>query len=54
LPGSEGNYVLGLSRFLEFTNGAKYTAYIDADGSDTDSERFAHWQFPFTAQTRTK
>jgi hypothetical protein len=54
LPGSEGNYVLGLSRFVEFTSGAKYTAFIDADASDTESERFAHWQFPFTAQIRTK
>lgn len=54
LPGSDGNYVLGLSRVLDFTNGAKYTAYIDADASDTSTERFAHWQFPFTAQTRTK
>lgn len=54
LAGSDGNYVLGLTRNLDFSNGAKYTAFIDADASDTATERFAHWQFPFTAQTRTK
>lgn len=51
--GSEGNYVLGLTRFLGIENGKKYIAYIDADASDTSAERYAHWEFSFTGKTRT-
>jgi hypothetical protein len=54
VPGTDGNYVLGLTRFLEMNSGAKYTAYIDANASDETSERVAHWEFAFTAQKRTK
>jgi hypothetical protein len=34
--------------------GGKYTAYISADASDTANERYAYWEFAFTAQTRVK
>lgn len=51
---SDGNYILGLSYTLELIAGAKYVAIIDADASDTSAERYGHWEFPFTAQTRKK
>ncbi|HET7375119.1 MAG TPA: hypothetical protein VFK30_00335 [Anaerolineae bacterium] len=51
---SNGDYVCGLSYQCNFTNGGKYVAFIDVDASDTDTERFGHWEFPFTAQTRKK
>lgn len=54
IAGSDGNYVVGLSYELAIIAGAKYTAIIDADASDTDAERIGHWEFPFTAQTRKK
>lgn len=54
VAGSNGDYVLGLSHLLNLTRGQRYTAFIDADASDTSAERYGHWEFPFTAQTRTK
>src|SRR5512143_1733125 len=54
VDGSNGDYVLGLTYLLELVGGAKYTAVIDADASDTSAERYGHWEFPFTAQVRKK
>jgi hypothetical protein len=54
IAGSEGSYVAGLSHLLVFTDSTKYTAFIDADASDQTAVRVGHWEFPFTAQTRTK
>jgi hypothetical protein len=53
IPASQGNYVAGLSHTIAFAPNQKYTAVIDADGSDGHTERFGHWEFPFTAKTRT-
>jgi hypothetical protein len=39
---------------LAFTDSTKYTAFIDADATDTGAERIGHWEFPFTAKTRIK
>jgi hypothetical protein len=54
IPGSDGNYVAGLSHLLAFTDSNKYTAFIDADATDTGAERIGHWEFPFTAKVRVK
>ena len=54
VPGSDGDYILGITRFAGLVKGQKYTAFIDADASDTATELYAHWEFTFTAQTRTK
>ena len=50
---SDGNYVLGLTHDLPLVNGKLYKAFIDADGSDSNTERYGHWEFSFKAQTRT-
>jgi hypothetical protein len=50
---SDGEYIASLSASIEFTAGARYTAFIDADGSDTNNERIGHWEIAFTAKTRT-
>jgi hypothetical protein len=54
IPGSDGSYVAGLSHLMHFSDSAKYTAFIDADATDTGAERIGHWEFPFTAKTRIK
>ncbi len=54
IPASEGDYVCGLSHLVEFAANAKYTAFIDADATNTAAERFGHWEFTFTARVRTK
>jgi hypothetical protein len=54
IAGSEGDYVAGLSHLLVFGKDIKYTAFIDADASDTSAERIGHWEFTFTARTRVK
>jgi hypothetical protein len=53
IEGSNGNYVIGLTHALVLLPGKKYTAIIDADGGSSGHERWGHWEFQFTAQTRT-
>jgi hypothetical protein len=53
VPLSKGNYVAGLSHTIAFLPNQRYTAIIDADGSDGHTERVGHWEFVFTAKTRT-
>lgn len=52
VPSSNGNYVGWLSHNLGLLNGKKYTAIIEADGSDSSMERYGHWELAFVAETR--
>lgn len=54
VAGSEGDYIVALSYELELIDGQTYTAIINVDASDTDSERYGHWELPFIARVRTK
>ena len=53
VSGSNGNYVATLTHTLAILNGRPYTAIIDANGNISGTEHIGHWEFPFTAQTRT-
>ena len=53
VPASSGNYEIALGHVLDLVNRKKYVAIIDADGSDSDGEKWGHWEFHFTAETRT-
>lgn len=50
---SSGNYIGYLSADLALLQGKKYTAFIDADASDSNTERKGHWEFPLQAAKRT-
>lgn len=52
VPASNGNYRTYLTHTLGLLSGKKYTAFVDADGSDSSTERFGHWEFTFTANKR--
>jgi hypothetical protein len=47
---SDGNYRGTLSDEIALVNKQKYKAIIDADAGP---DRIGHWEFPFTAITRT-
>lgn len=50
VPTSNGNYRAYFENDLALTNKKKYIAVIDADAG---VNRIGHWEFPFTAATRT-
>ena len=53
VTGSNGNYLATLVHELALLPNQHYKAIIDADGNISGSDRWGHWEFPFTAQVRT-
>lgn len=49
---SNGDYSVALTHTLPFLNKKNYVAVIDANGG-SNPELWGHWEFPFTAETRT-
>ena len=53
IPGTNGNYSATLIHTLQLLPKHPYTAIINADGNISGSDHWGHWEFPFTAVTRT-
>lgn len=51
IAGSDGDYRAIIEADVELVAKTNYIAVIDADGG---ANLDAHWEFPFTPQTRTK